>query len=99
MFPGGDEARIADGASPQREMSETTPASARVAELVGEHQGHLVAVLFPERRRITSEECPVGRLRPSHAPGTSPVARACCTSVFNRPTSAAATRLPKRVSR
>ena len=31
---------------------------ARVAELVGEHQGHLVAVLFPESRRITLEECP-----------------------------------------
>ena len=69
------------------------------AQLLGKHEDHLIAVLVPEGCGITVKQRLIDGFGAHHAPGTSPVTRACFTSAVSRSTSAAATRFPKRVSR
>ena len=99
MFPGGNDQRVDDGVHPQRGLLEFSSRSARFAELVGEGEIHLVAVLVPKRRRVAVQQRSVDGPRVHHVPRTRPVARACFSREFNRSTSAAATCRPKRRSR
>ena len=99
MLLGGDDQCVQDGVSPQRGWFEPASRSPGLAQLLGEHEEHLITVLMPKRRRKAAQQRAVDRFGAHHAPRTSPVARACCTRAFNRSTSAVATRFPKRVSR
>ncbi len=73
------------------------------AQLFGKNTEHLGAILVPKSCRIAVKKRFIERfcahILAIQAPGTSPVARACCNKAVKRSTSAAATRFPIRVSR
>src|SRR5260370_19721218 len=99
MLLRGDGEQVHGCAEPQRRLLEMTARSPGFAHLFGKHELHLIAVLVPEGRRIAVKQRSVDIFGAHYAPGTNPVSRACFSRAFNRATSAAAARFPKRVSR
>ncbi len=91
--------RVDDGARPEGRLGSPASTPSRVLQLIGEQELHLLAVFLTKRRRVAAQQGTVDGDGAHYVPLTSPVALACWSRALSRSTSAAATRLPKRVSR